>query len=146
MIVVDASVAGKWLFPHEVRARQAMALLIQSTRRDDPIVAPHLVTFEVANIIRQRMIREGLALVDADQLMARFLALPVTLQAPAGLSQQALAIADAHGLPAAYDAHYIALAQQLGCDLWTDDQRLIRQLAGGLAFVRPLAQYRLSSP
>jgi predicted nucleic acid-binding protein len=146
MIVVDASVAGKWLFPHEVRARQALALLTQSTRQGDPIVAPHLLPFEVANIVRQRMIRERLALVDADQLMVRFAALPVTLQTPTGLSQQALAIADAHGLPAAYDAHYVALAQQLGCDLWTDDQRLIRQIASSLPFVRPLAHYPLPSP
>jgi predicted nucleic acid-binding protein len=92
------------------------------------------------------MIREGLALVDADELIARFLALPVTLQAPAGLSQQALAVAAAHGLPAAYDAHYVALAQRLGCDLWTDDQRLVRQLGGPLPFVRSLARYPMPSP
>jgi predicted nucleic acid-binding protein len=146
MIVVDASVAAKWLFPHEVRDRQALTLLTESTRQSNPIVAPHLLTFEVANIIRQRMIREGLALTDADQLMTRFVALPVTLQAPPRLSQEALAIADAHGLPAAYDGHYVALAQQLGCDLWTDDQRLIRQIAGVLSFVRPLAHYPVPSP
>jgi predicted nucleic acid-binding protein len=145
MIVVDASVAGKWLFPHEVRASQAQALLTASTQQRDPILAPQLLPFEVANIIRQRMIREGLALTDADQLMVRFLALPVMLQVPAGLYQQALAIADTYGLPAAYDAHYVALAQHQGCDLWTDDQRLIRQLGGALPFVRPLANYSAPS-
>jgi hypothetical protein len=39
MIVVDASVAGKWLFPHELRAPQALALLTESTRQRDPILA-----------------------------------------------------------------------------------------------------------
>jgi predicted nucleic acid-binding protein len=59
--------------------------------------------------------------------------------------QQALAIAAAYGLPAAYDAHYVALAQHLDCDLWTDDQRHLCQLGGALPFVRPLANYPLPS-
>jgi predicted nucleic acid-binding protein len=141
MIVIDASVAAKWLFPHEVRADLAQSLLTESIQKRDPLAAPALLPFEVANVIRQRMIREGLALVDADQLMVRFLALPVTLQTPPGLYQQALAIADTHGLPAAYDAHYVALAQQLGCDLWTDDQRFLRLVGSALPFVRALANY-----
>ncbi len=44
--------------------------------------------------------------------------------------------ADALGLPATYDAHYLALAEHLGCELWTDDQRLLRQVATSLPFVR----------
>jgi predicted nucleic acid-binding protein len=88
MIVVDASVAGKWLFLHEVRASQAQALLTESTRQREPILAPQLLPFEVVNIIRQRMIREALALSDADHLMARFLALPVMLQASAGCTNR----------------------------------------------------------
>ena len=138
MIVIDASVAAKWLFPREVRAQEAEALLTDSIQQSDPIVAPSLLLFEIANIIRQRMIREGLALADADRLMVRFLALPVQLQAPAGLHQRALAVADAYGLRAAYDAHYVALSLVLRCDLWTDDQRLIRQLGGALGNVREL--------
>jgi len=47
-------------------------------------------------------------------------------------------LADTHGLRAAYDAHYLALAQHLACDFWTDDQRLLRSLAGALPFVRDL--------
>jgi predicted nucleic acid-binding protein len=141
MMVVDASVAAKWLFPHEVRAQEAQELLTESTRQGEPLIAPPLLPFEIANIIRQRMIREGLVLADADQLMLRFLALPVRLDTPPGLYQRALAIADAYGLRAAYDAHYIALAQVVGCDLWTDDERLLRQLAGALPSVRALVSY-----
>ena len=45
-------------------------------------------------------------------------------------------LADALDLPATYDAHYLALAEHLGCELWTDDQRLIRHVATSLPFVR----------
>jgi predicted nucleic acid-binding protein len=108
----------------------------------EPIVAPPLLPFEVANVLRRRMVRQGLSLSDADQLMAEFLTFPVTLAAPAGLYQAALAVADAHNLPVAYDAHYIALAQELGCGLWTDDQRLMNALAGKLPFVKWIGSYR----
>jgi predicted nucleic acid-binding protein len=38
-------------------------------------------------------------------------------------------------LPATYDAHYLALAQQLGAVFWTADQRLIRMVDNKLDFL-----------
>lgn len=57
------------------------------------------------------------------------------------MCQQALLIAGAHHLPAVYDAHYIALAQLLHYDLWTDGCRPLRALGGRLAFVRWIGDY-----
>ena len=73
--------------------------------------------------------------------MTRFLAFPITLTAPVRLHNQAIALADTHNLPATYDAHYLALAETLNCDLWTDDQRLIRRVGGALSFVQAIATY-----
>ena len=140
MIVLDASVAVKLVFP-EQHSDRALALLNATIQTGDTVLAPPLLPFEVANAIRQRMIRQGLALPRADQIMIRFLSFPITLTAPAGLYNQAIALADAHNLPAAYDAHYVALAQSQSCDLWTDDQRLIRTVGGSLSFVRAIATY-----
>ena len=140
MIVVDASVAAKWILPEEHSGR-ALALVVDAAEAGQAIVAPPLLQFEVANILRQRMVREGLSLPDADRLMAQFLTFPVASTVPEGLSRRALAIADAHGLPAAYDAHYVALAAFLGCELWTDDQRLLRLVANKLPFVRWIGDY-----
>lgn len=141
MICVDASVAAKWLFTTGVRAPEALALLTDCVQRREAIVAPPLLSFEVTNVVRQRMVREGLPLVDADRLLTQFLGVALTFISPPGVHQQALALADAHGLPAAYDAHYLALAQQLGCDFWTDDRRLLRLVSGALPFVRALDTY-----
>ena len=140
MIVVDASVAAKWVLP-EPDSDKAEALYNDTIRGGEQILAPSLLRFEVANILRQRMVRVGLALGDADRLMAQFLRFSVTLITPPETHRHALALADAHELRAAYDAHYIALARLLGCELWTDDQRLLRQLGGALPFVRALADY-----
>ena len=140
MIVVDASVAAKWLLV-ETHSEKALALVVDASGAKQAIVAPSLLPFEVANILRQRMIRKTLTLADADRLMVQFLAFPVTLILPEGLSRRALAIADTLGLQAAYDAHYLALTERLGCDFWTDDQRLLRLVARRFPFVRWIGDY-----
>ena len=141
MIVVDASLAAKWIMPEEY-SEQAKDLYRATIRAGRPIVAAPLLTTEVTNILRQRM-RDTppLARGDALQLLAEFLTFPVELVAPAELHRHALILADDYGLPAVYDAHYVALAQVLRCVLWTDDRRLVRLLAGQLAFVRWIGDY-----
>ena len=144
MICVDASVAAKWVLPEDL-SDKARSLAIAAERSGEAMVAPALLPFEVANILRQRLVRaaagERLTLAQAQQALALFLAVPVALSTPATLYEQALAIADTYGLPGAYDAHYVGLAQMLGCDFWTDDRRLLRALAGRLPFVRWIGDF-----
>jgi predicted nucleic acid-binding protein len=141
MIVVDASLAAKWLFPEEEHSDKALALLTATLQASEPVLAPPLLPSEVANTIRQRMRRDALPLDTALALLEQFLAVPLTLTAPDQLYRRTLAIADAHGLPATYDAHYLALAELLGCELWTDDQRLLRLVGNTLRFVRSIGDY-----
>lgn len=140
MICADSSVAAKWSFVEE-HSFQARALLRDALAQQDPIVAPPLLPSELANVIRQRM-RQGQVQLDAARaLLAQFLALPISLQAPETLYERTLVLADAHNLPSVYDAHYVALAELLGATLWTADRRLLRALGGRLPFVRWIAEY-----
>ncbi len=141
MICVDASVAVKWVLVEE-RSDQAYALYESTRAAHEAIVAPPLLPIEVTNILHRRRRRPGGPTLDeAAASLADFLAFPIVLHNPEGLHQRALALADAHGLPATYDAHYLAVAESLGCVFWTDDRRLCHALAGRLAFVRPLAEF-----
>jgi predicted nucleic acid-binding protein len=140
VIGVDASVAAKWIFIEEYRP-QARALREGAVASGDPIVAPALLRFEVTNIVRQRMRRERLPLPLAQQRLNTFLAVPVRLLVPEGLHNRALSLAETFELPAAYDAHYLALAEEFGYTLWTDDQRLLNALRRRLPFVRWIAEY-----
>src|SRR5918998_2835670 len=127
MICVDASVAVKWILAEE-RSDRADALYDATVDAYQPIIAPQLLPVEVTNILRQRMrAQSGISLVTATEFLDAFLALPIEFHNPAGLHHQALVLADALDLPTTYDAHYLALDERLGCELWTDDQRLIRQ-------------------
>jgi predicted nucleic acid-binding protein len=136
MICVDASVAVKWIMEEE-RSDRADGLYNATVEAGQPIIAPPLLPLEVTNILRQRMRAQSrISLVTATEFLDAFLALPIEYHNPAGLHHQALVLADAIGLPATYDAHYLALAEHFGCELWTDDQRLMRQVESSLPFVR----------
>lgn len=135
MIVIDSSIAVKWVLPEEYSDR-ALALVERAANANRVMVAPPLLVFEVANVLRRQMVRHGLSLADAAQAMGRFAAFPIELLLPRELSRRALEIADRFDLPAAYDAHLIALAEAFSCDLWTADVRLLRLVGSSLPFVR----------
>lgn len=81
-----------------------------------------------------RMLDDGLA--DLDLLLA----LPIQYLDLVETYPQALKLTRQFSL-SLYDALYIALAQQLGCEFWTADERIVRALNGRLLFVRLLATY-----
>lgn len=142
MICLDASLAAKLLLAEDDSAR-ARALYRAAIQAGEWIVAPHLLASEITNILRQRMRRgeQRLSRAEATQLLQRFLGLPLELLTPVSLYELALTLADDHNLPATYDAHYLALAHQLGCSLWTADERLANAVAGRLPFVKWLGTY-----
>ena len=74
-------------------------------------------------------------------MLAQFLAIPISLQAPDALYDRSLVLADEHNLPAAY-AHDVALAELLGATLWTAKRRLLRARGGRPPFVRWIGEYR----
>lgn len=140
MICVDSSVAAKWFFPEE-HAALASALLRTTLEAAEPLIAPPLLLSEVTNIIRQRMRQGQISREQARTILAQFLAVPIALQAPEGLFDRVLTLADDYNLPAVYDAHYIVLAEMTGATLWTADQRLVRVIGGRLPFVRSIIDY-----
>jgi len=147
VICVDASLAAKWIFVEE-HHQEARTLYGDVLRASEQIIAPPLLPIEMTNIVRQRMRRvkspltSPLSLVEATAALGRFLAIPVELVSPSQLHLRALELADAYGLPAVYDAHYVALAQMLACNLWTADRGLVDAVAAQLPFVRWIGDYQ----
>lgn len=139
MICIDASVAAKLVLAEEY-SEHVESLVEATVKSGEAVIAPPLLPLEVTNIIRRRMVRDAIAFGDAEALLARFLALPIQLQAIPNMHWKALAIANALGLPTAYDAYYLAVAIESGCDFWSDDRRLL-QSAGSLSFVRWIGDY-----
>lgn len=141
MICVDASIVAKWLFVEQFSV-EADSLLHHALVQREPIVAPSLLSSEVLNIIRQRVRRGVLTLADAHARLTIYLAIPISFQLPDTFLGRALDLAVQYNLAAAYDAHYLALAEAFGCDYWTDDQRLLSASGGGMPYVRWIGNYR----
>ena len=128
-VVVDASIAIKWLV-EEDHSREADRLLSAWDRDDTQVTAPHLLATEVANGLYRRVRRGHLSLATAVQLAAAFLEKDIALVQSAHIHLRAMRIASELDQNAAYDAHYLALAESLDCDLWTADQRFYRATSG----------------
>ena len=81
---------------------------------------------EVGNALNRRVVRGELPLTEAARLIESLLASDIELLETAGLHSRALELASQLDQGAVYDAHYLALAEALGCDLWTADARFYR--------------------
>ena len=115
-LVINASVAIKWV-TEENGTREALAL------RRHRLFAPDLLVAECANVLWKKTRRSELS-ADEARLAARLLErADVELVPMRPLLEPATALAIALDHPA-YDCIYLALAEDLSCDLVTADQRL----------------------
>ena len=81
---------------------------------------------EVTNVLHRHVRGGDLSLDVAFGLLDRLLTLEIQLHETDRLHHRALELASLINQGAAYDSHYLALAETLDCDLWTADQRLQR--------------------
>ncbi len=100
------------------------------------LAAPTLLYYEVTNAL-YRYRRQGLMSLSSVRLALKAaLSLPLHLYDETDLHQRAVDLAERFPLPATYDAHYLALAEQLGTELWTADRRLAQAVQEALPWVR----------
>ena len=138
-VVVDASLALKWLVAEEDSGR-ATALLRSWGRGGRQLVAPHLLAAEVTNALHRKVVQGDLERAKAVRLIERLTALPFELHDSPGLHRRALELAGELGQGASYDCHYLALAEALNCEYWTADDRFHRAARTAYASVRSLSE------
>ena len=124
-VLVVASLAIKWLV-EEDDSDKAHAVLQSWVAKDITRIAPHLMPFEVANALHRRVLRGELNIGDSTRMIAWLFESRLELHQPPNLHVRALQIASQLKQGAAYDAHYLALAESVGCELWTADERFFR--------------------
>lgn len=128
-MVLDANVVVAALVDNGPKGKWAEQLLV-----DDGLVAPHLMMFEVANILR----RLALAGEISDDLVtlahADLLDLRIELFTYDALASR---VWDLRNNVTCYDAAYVALAEGLGCPLATLDIRLTKAPGLSCRFLTP---------
>jgi len=90
------------------------------------VVAPTLIYYEISNALHRLTIAGELLPEEASQAMEAALSLDITIYGDAAMHRRALNLASSLRLPATYDAHYLALSEQLSAQFWTADRRLFR--------------------
>ena len=119
IVVVDASVAVKWILPE---ADSDRAAVLRSP--DDDFIAPSLIFAEIGNAICKAVLRRDVEAQDATDMLriaAAHYARIVPLE-ELGIRATELAIELRHPI---YDCFYLALAERERAPLVTADARLL---------------------
>lgn len=145
IVVVDTSVVVKWIVTVS-DSDVARALLAEWTNKDVRILAPTLLVYEAVNSL-YKYIRAGqMPLEDAESGLRKVIFPLVTLDhsKEPSFSLRAIELASQFSLPTTYDAHYLALTEREGCELWTADTRLWKAVHNALPWVHNLNEYSTS--
>jgi len=135
-LCIDASLYINHVMPDEDSVA-ASALLHDWRRAGTSIVAPNLFRWECLNALRRAALGGWLSAETADIIREQILTFPVELVALEDRADEIwLRFVVEFDLPTVYDALYLAVADDLGCELWTEDQRLYRAVHDRLSWVR----------
>jgi predicted nucleic acid-binding protein len=135
--VLDASVALCWVLPRP-NSGKALQLRINFQNAIHDLIAPSVFPGEIASALtkaeRQKLIPVG----DARPLMGQVMRTRPVMHHYELLLDRAVDISS-QTRSSLYDCLCIALAEREGCDLVTDDQKLIANLKPQFPFIVPLA-------
>lgn len=105
--------------------------------RGETIVAPPLIRPEVTSTVRRKVYVGTYRDDEGKTVLEISLGLPITIWPDSDdLQRRAYTFASRFNRPRAYDGQYLAVADLLGCELWTADRRLYSAVGGELPWVR----------
>lgn len=133
LIVVDASVAAKWLLPAkgETLRDEAFRLLRRYARGEIRLVVPDLFWAELANLLWKAVRQGRCAKATAETALASLRERKLPTVSSLSLLDLAFGIANTFDRTV-YDSLYVALAVHSKAQLITADERLANALAAHL--------------
>lgn len=138
MICVDASIVLRLVLGGPL-SDQIAEQWARWNKNQVSFIAPPLFAFEVTSSIWRKVYQGQLTNDQGLKALKAAFRLGVQLKHPANLHKRAWSIAKRFRQPAAYDAHYVALAAHVRCEFWTVDEKLFKRLNPHLPFVKTLS-------
>lgn len=127
-VVMDSNLALA-LFLHLPYTDQTFGLMERLRERRSAIFAPVLLEYECLSGLHHAAALGFIRRDEVEQFFSELLALDIERVSPTlELHRSALRWAERLGQSKAYDAQYVALAEQYGAELWSADQRLVNAL------------------
>ncbi|MCA9993966.1 MAG: type II toxin-antitoxin system VapC family toxin [Ardenticatenaceae bacterium] len=133
-LTIDAGIAFKLIAPHP-HQQDYINLVTQWHQADYQLCAPTLWAYEITSTFTKMAHFGHLSIANSRESLRLAYQLGIQLVPPD--EEQALkayAWTERLQRAAAYDSFYLALAETLGCELWTIDKRLVN--AVGQPWVR----------
>ncbi|MCS6903436.1 MAG: type II toxin-antitoxin system VapC family toxin [Candidatus Bipolaricaulota bacterium] len=144
-VVIDASVLLAFYLPAEPYKAQALALLRDATAGLVKLAVPTLTRYEVLNVLSSAVRgvkgNQRLSADDALEIMAAMSKLALEERDIKGLEGRILRLSQEHHR-SAYDAAYLALAEHLGVDFLTGDERLCNAMKARWRRVKFVGDYK----
>jgi predicted nucleic acid-binding protein len=139
-LVVDTSVALKWIFIQEDDANKAIEIRRAHEAGQIKLLVPATFFYEVANVLIRGQYRLNQVMIEAYYRDLRSLTVSIA-QVGQRLIRHAMHLAYAYG-PSVYDALFLALAQREQCDFVTADRRAWTRLHD-LTHIHLLSDYQV---
>jgi predicted nucleic acid-binding protein len=127
MIVLDSSVALKWIFADEDGAEHAVRVRNDHISGINEIVVPSLFFYEISNVLATKVKLSVEEALEAFELISAFELDVHELSSAEYL--EAMALAMKHKV-SVYDASYLILATRLGCHFLTADRKFWEKVYG----------------
>lgn len=134
-VVVDSGTVVSTAMPEALRAA-ARALVGMWQVQGVQMAAPILFRYEIIAVMRKVVFQKRISLQEAVEARDKLLALSVELHMDDALHKRAYELATQLDRPTAYDSQYLALAERLGCDFWTADEKLFNAVRGTFDWVK----------
>ncbi len=124
MIVIDTSIAVKWFMHGEEFESQALNILGNHLNQTTPIIAPDLLSLEIANVFATKSAYPKSEIQEGMQKLASYQLSFIPLDHDTLI--KATLLAKKHGT-AVYDMLFAVIAKKHRCSLITADQRFIEK-------------------
>jgi predicted nucleic acid-binding protein len=138
-ICVDASLALKLVLA-EPDSDLAQAQWQTWTEAGIEIISPDLFVYETTSVLRNRVYRKEITQSEADEAFRILESLDINYHQPAAIRPSGWELARRLNRPTAYDAFYLALAQEESSTFWTGDKRLYNAVKDQLKWVHALGR------
>ena len=125
MWVIDTSALIRLFVPDGPLHPEVETAINRAASGADLVLAPHLLLAEAASVLLRKRRRDELSSQELRALLDEVALLPIRLCEHGPLLPSACTLAEAHGL-SAYDALYLALAEQHNARLITNDKDLAK--------------------
>jgi len=136
MIIVDATIVFKWFDNTEKGFAQARTLLEKHLLKQDEIVVPELLLYEVSNALSTKSILDIDKILENISLLEGYL--PKQIPINFKIIKKACQFSKKYGV-SVYDATYAVIAEEKECDLITADDKFADKV--NLPFIKKLSDY-----